>query len=163
MISEGTGPSRWSSVRMLVRSSTLTRGSAASRGCSWPWPTSTAYTRAAPAVQEDVGEPPGARPRVQAGSTGAVDAPGLQRRVQLEPAPPHPGMGAVGEPDGRLRRHRHCRAPGPHAVDLDEAGGNQRLGALAAAGHAAFHQHRVEAGSLQRGHRVILHRSEYLR
>ena len=62
-----------SSVRAFVRSSTVTRGSLRIRGCSWPCPTSSAITRAAPRWSRTSVNPPVEAPRSRqsrpAGST----------------------------------------------------------------------------------------------
>ncbi len=59
------GSSSQASRRAFTRSTTVTRGSTRSRSCSWPRPTSTAQTRAAPHLQEAVREAARRRPDVE--------------------------------------------------------------------------------------------------
>ncbi len=97
-----TGPprssgSRW---RTLVRSRTVTRGSSRSDHASWPRPTSTATTCAAPAWSRQSVNPPVEAPASRARRPRTVDREALERGGELlAPAGHEPGR-VAGDLDG---------------------------------------------------------------
>src|ERR1700736_3538918 len=103
-------------------------------------------------MDQNVGEPSRAGPRVQADTARTVHPERVEGRVELEPAASRPGVVAIGEPHPGGGIHWEGPAVRTHALDLDEAGGDQRLGAVASAGKAALNKQVVEAGGRQRWH-----------
>ena len=112
------------SVRAFVRSSTVTRGSFLIRGCSWPWPTSSAITRAAPRCSSTSLKPPVEAPRSRQSSPAGSTANASSAFASLPPARETYGGGlldlerrALVDLLARLRcgrgRARRSRAPAP--------------------------------------------------
>src|SRR5512133_1798557 len=78
--SNGPPSATGSAVLMFVRSSTLTRSSFLSDHASWPYPTSTALTRAAPRWRRQSVKPP-----VDAPTSSAAAPPGSIPKVSSAP------------------------------------------------------------------------------
>ena len=129
-VTRSTVSGREDRVRRLVRSMTTTRSSSASRGSSWPCPTSSAYSRRAPRRSRTSLKPPVDAPASRHGHAVDHHAEGIEGSHQLVRAargPRRPGIAheasGRGPPagrrsgDGRWRRPggscRQDRAPGP--------------------------------------------------
>ena len=136
------------SVRAFVRSWTTTRGSRAMRSASWPRPTSTAWTRAAPRWSRTSVKPPVDAPDVEADEPGRIDPERVERRRELVAAAADVRIaldkaerrGRVDEIAGLPIEARPVALPDP-----DLAGEDQRLGPRAGLGEAALDEELVEA------------------
>ena len=111
--------------RMFTRSSTRTRGSEAIFQSSCPCPTSTQVTRAAPALQQAVGEAAGRGADVQRRQPARVDPEDVQRVRQLEPAARHVGHRRRPQPQLGPRVDQVPRlvdgpVPGQHLARQDQ-------------------------------------------
>src|SRR6188508_3226269 len=115
------------SPRAFTRSSTVTRGSERSRGWSWPYPTSIATTRAAPAWSRQSVKPP-------------VDVQRVERVLELLPSTRDEARrsrnleyGVVSDLLSRL------------VVAADEPGEHERLCLRARLRQSALDEHHVES------------------
>ena len=129
-----------SSARAFVRSSTVTRGSARSRGWSCPWPTSSAITRARAALEEHVGEAAGRGAEVEAVEPGRVDAERVERVRELLP-----GARDVRRRALDLERRRLVDLLAGLRVPGHEPGHHERLRLRPALGEATLDEEHVEA------------------
>src|SRR5262249_31510643 len=135
--------------RTLTRSSTVTRSSVRNAQASWPYPTSTAMTCAAPARSRTSVNPPVDAPasrhlRPATRSTGnAASAPAGARHL-----PPAPGRvlrpGRLGDRDRVTRRDLGGRLGGGLACDQDASRSDQAGGLLTGPGEPPPHQFRVQ-------------------
>ena len=98
----------------------MTRGSCRSFQASWPRPTSTAWTRAAPCASSTSVNPPVEAPISSAVAPATANRELVERVSQLEPAARHPGMVAPG--NGKLGIVGQL---GAGLVDALAGGGNQ--------------------------------------
>ena len=103
--------------RMLVRSMTVTRSSARSRGCSWPCPTSRAITRRAPRESRQSVNPPVDAPTSRTTSPVTSTPKCVERGVELLAAAADEARWRTGDDDGVAGRHQARRLVGDGAVD----------------------------------------------
>ncbi len=86
-----------------------TRGSAASRGWSWSWPTSTAWTRRRAPLEQDLGEAAGRGADIDRDKAFGAVAEMVEPGDQLEGAARHITPGRIVDCDRRIGRHDHRR------------------------------------------------------
>ena len=134
------------SERALMPSCSTTRGSVRSFQASWPAPTSTACTRAAPACSRASVKPPVEEPISRQTCPATSMAKWSQRGRQLESAAAHVRR-ARQHFERRIGVARLAGLGGFLAVDQHLAGHDERLRFLARFGQAALHQQPVEPAS----------------
>ena len=132
------------SLRASSPSCALTRGSAASRGSNWPWPTSTATTERAPRVSSTSVKPPVEAPTSRQARPRGIELEGVERGGELEAAARGPGMGRA-RLDPRVLGERVGGLAHFLAVGADQPGGDRRLRARAAGEEAAFDEQKIGA------------------
>ena len=128
------------SSRAFVRSSTVTRGSLRSRSWSWPRPTSSAITRAAPRWSRTSVKPPVEAPTSSA-SRPAGSTPSSSRACASLSPPRDTNLGGCF--DDELRRFVHLLAG--LLVAVDEARHHERLRLRAALGEPALDEEDIQA------------------
>ena len=113
-----------------MRSSTVTRGSLRSDHASWPRPTSTATTCAAPPLQQAVGEAAGRRAGVERAPAVDVDAERVERAPRASGRrATRTSSGAGGDRDRLGAVDLAGRAVGRRAADRDAPGRDRIDGA----------------------------------
>ena len=123
----------------------MTRGSWRSFQASWPRPTSTAWTRAAPCASSTSVKPPVEAPISSADRAADPNCEMVERGSQLEPAARHPGMIAPGDVKLRIVGHRGAGLVDAPAGGGHQSGDDQRLRLRPAFGEAAVDEQLIGA------------------
>ena len=145
-VHEPPAPSRASpdNVRMFVRSSTRTRGSARNLGSSCPWPTSRATTDAAPCWSRQSVNPPVEAPTSRARRRVTSTAKRLSAASSFSPPRPTKRGRGPREDDRFAGCDEAGRLVGDRTADQDRSGLDRGLGLLAAGSEPPPHQLMVE-------------------